>query len=652
MQAAAPTRLEGPTAPPGAPRSGGRLVVGTSREPDSLHPWLARTAAAFDILDGVMDGLLRYTAAGKLQPALAEKFAISDDGLTYTFNAAPGRPLPQWRAVLGRRFRRRLGAFPATRDFDALSTLGWQKVASAELPTCDRSWSRPPSRTPPSSRRSPPTYLCPRQRWPRASTRSARSSPRAPVGTGPFRVTALASRAPRSSWAAGTVTGGSRRTWSGIALPHPARRRCAAGRVGAVEIDIAGGAGAIPPARVDEALALPGVTIFQHGTMNWQHVDLKQMTFLRETPVRQALDFATPRESIIADVLHGRAIPAFADQSPESWAYAKDLQPRPFNPAASVQSPGRGGAAAGEDGVRAREGKRFEIDLWGVAGDDQARAIVEAIAAEWNAIGVSTLPQFAPAEQLWGPLGYQFSDRMTGCLYTWTNANDPDDLFYWHFFADPLQPGRLRRQPAGVFLSIQLPGRDRPAHRRRGLDARFRRSGKRSMRQDPGALGCGKFPSSFSTGRRPSPRRAECGRILAERLDATPLECRRVVSRRPRSGDPCAVRWWMAEFSRHACERRRHRMVRMTADRPRSDRHFMETRRRAVTEAWQAGDIVANGIRLHYTRTGGAKPPLVLAHGVTDDGLCWSRLAEALAPSFDVVMVDARGHGRSQAPHR
>lgn len=65
---------------------------------------------------------------------------------------------------------------------------------------------------------------------------------------------------------------------------------------------------------------------------------------------------------------------------------------------------------------------------------------------------------------------------------------------------------------------------------------------------------------------------------------------------------------------------------------------------------WQSGDVVANGIRIHYTRTGGARPPLVLAHGVTDDGLCWSPLAAALAPSYDVVMADARGHGRSAAP--
>ncbi len=65
---------------------------------------------------------------------------------------------------------------------------------------------------------------------------------------------------------------------------------------------------------------------------------------------------------------------------------------------------------------------------------------------------------------------------------------------------------------------------------------------------------------------------------------------------------------------------------------------------------WHADFVEANGLRLHYTRTGGDGPPMVLAHGVTDDGLCWTRLAEALAPEYDIVMADARGHGRSDAP--
>jgi len=65
---------------------------------------------------------------------------------------------------------------------------------------------------------------------------------------------------------------------------------------------------------------------------------------------------------------------------------------------------------------------------------------------------------------------------------------------------------------------------------------------------------------------------------------------------------------------------------------------------------WFSGDVVANGIKIHYSRTGGDKPPLVLSHGATDNGLCWVRLARALESDYDVIMPDARGHGLSAAP--
>jgi pimeloyl-ACP methyl ester carboxylesterase len=71
-----------------------------------------------------------------------------------------------------------------------------------------------------------------------------------------------------------------------------------------------------------------------------------------------------------------------------------------------------------------------------------------------------------------------------------------------------------------------------------------------------------------------------------------------------------------------------------------------------TTTTWASGDVQTNGIRMHYYRTGGdgSKPPLVLSHGATDDGLCWTRVARALESEYDVIMPDARGHGLSEAP--
>ncbi|MCA1666481.1 MAG: alpha/beta hydrolase [Thermomicrobia bacterium] len=66
---------------------------------------------------------------------------------------------------------------------------------------------------------------------------------------------------------------------------------------------------------------------------------------------------------------------------------------------------------------------------------------------------------------------------------------------------------------------------------------------------------------------------------------------------------------------------------------------------------WTEGDVPVNGTNIHYYRMGlGGKPPVVLLHGFTDNGLCWMRLATDLAPGYDLVMIDAVGHGKSGGP--
>ncbi len=62
--------------------------------------------------------------------------------------------------------------------------------------------------------------------------------------------------------------------------------------------------------------------------------------------------------------------------------------------------------------------------------------------------------------------------------------------------------------------------------------------------------------------------------------------------------------------------------------------------------------IQANGIRIHYYRSTppGGGPAVVFLHGLTDNGLCWARVAAALEDAYDVVMPDARGHGLTEKP--
>jgi pimeloyl-ACP methyl ester carboxylesterase len=65
---------------------------------------------------------------------------------------------------------------------------------------------------------------------------------------------------------------------------------------------------------------------------------------------------------------------------------------------------------------------------------------------------------------------------------------------------------------------------------------------------------------------------------------------------------------------------------------------------------WLEETIIANGIHQHFYRTGGDKLPLILLHGFSENALCWSRVAKALENDYEIIMIDARGHGLSSGP--
>lgn len=67
------------------------LIVGQIAEPQSLDPHTVTATNDFRILVNIYDGLVRYKDGTlDVEPALAESWAVSDDGKTYTFKLRQG----------------------------------------------------------------------------------------------------------------------------------------------------------------------------------------------------------------------------------------------------------------------------------------------------------------------------------------------------------------------------------------------------------------------------------------------------------------------------------------------------------------------------------------------------------------------------------
>jgi pimeloyl-ACP methyl ester carboxylesterase len=68
-----------------------------------------------------------------------------------------------------------------------------------------------------------------------------------------------------------------------------------------------------------------------------------------------------------------------------------------------------------------------------------------------------------------------------------------------------------------------------------------------------------------------------------------------------------------------------------------------------IPDGWSNHFAYVNGVRLHYYHAVPApgKPVIVMVHGVTDNGLCWTTLTWKLQDDYDIYMLDTRGHGLS-----
>lgn len=475
-----PVAITAPTAPEGTPQQGGQIIIGTTEEPDTLHPYLTMLVTGNDVIFGIFDGLLEYDGTQTLQPCLAESWEISDDGLTYTFHLRQDVTFHDGAPFSSADVKASYDVI-MNPEFGAWSTLGWREITSLETPdeyTVVMMTAAPYA--PFLCYVGASTVIVPQGAIAKGIDSFKQEFGRAPYGTGAFKFSEWKAKQSITLTKNETYWGGApyldTLVYSIIPDSNTFMVQLKTG-----EIDLAGSAGNISAQQVDEALGVDGLTVFEHPGQSWSHLDLKIISHLRQTKVRQALDFATPSEQIINQLLKGRATASIGDQAPGTWAFDETITPRPFDldqaaqllteagltkngdgiwegptPAGEPTYPGRIYAAwLAEQGSATPEASAspvaavfqgtddvdatnltgpvmpLEIELWGLAGDDQSQQVLEIVNAAWTQLGVKSSTNFQDVSTIWGPDGYQFNEKMTACLYSWTNSNDPDDMFYW-----------------------------------------------------------------------------------------------------------------------------------------------------------------------------------------------------------------------------
>ena len=78
------------------------FIVVTNEDPKSFNPDAQADDYGWPIFQNIFDGLFQLNWNNEIVPNLCETYTISDDGLTYTFNAQ-GREMARRRALYFRR---------------------------------------------------------------------------------------------------------------------------------------------------------------------------------------------------------------------------------------------------------------------------------------------------------------------------------------------------------------------------------------------------------------------------------------------------------------------------------------------------------------------------------------------------------------------
>ena len=418
--------------PAGAARGavpGGTFVTVVTENPDNLNPYLHSLLASGSVYRYVFDSLYTVDWAGTWKPALATSYAVSPDGRAWTFTLRPGvrwsdgRPLTSgdvkytWRLA-------------TDKDVHVTYASGFDKIASIGTPSPTTVVYHLKEVYAPFKEQVMGAPVVPEHvLGPLSADEINRAAfNQKPIGTGPFTVTEFVTDDHVTLTANPLYWG-----------PKPALRRIVVRIVPdqntQVNLFKAGDLSllvGVPPARLDEVRRTPGVTIKRYLAPVYQLVQLDEYGFLRDAAVRRALDFATPKASIIKNIMKGQAEPAVSDMVPNgAWAN-KGLTPRPYDLAAARALLRGAGFAPGPGGVLVKDGRRLEIPLWTISARQTDTEMMELIAQAWRALGVATDTRAVSAAALFGQNGPQWNGRDAALIYSWGQGMFPENKINWH----------------------------------------------------------------------------------------------------------------------------------------------------------------------------------------------------------------------------
>ena len=410
-------------APTTAPPSGGTVSLALSAAPKVLNPPIHTFAVESTVISLLMPGLLRMNAAGALEPDLARRYDVDPTGMTYRFQLRPGLVWEDGAPLTSRDFLFTYQTYVDPRTRAAYLT-GWDKIDRVETPDDTTIVVHMRETYAPFLSGIGTSSILPEHVLSGVTNMAEAPFNRSPVGSGPFKLTA---------WTATEIVlEANDRYWRGRprldrfvfkVVPDATTQ---VNQLQAGEVDIV----RVPPELWNRVRTMSGVRGVHYHDTTYVLVQLDEYDFLREIPVRQALDLATPKQDIIGGVLRGLAAPATADVPPGSPYFNSQVRPRPYDPAGARKLLAQAGFAM-RDGVMSRDGRPLEVPIYTISTSPTYVQVAQVLKERWSKIGVRTEVVTMEQSALFSDQGPQWNGRDAALVFGWGQGTDPYNYVNW-----------------------------------------------------------------------------------------------------------------------------------------------------------------------------------------------------------------------------
>lgn len=363
----------------GEPVQGGTLIFARSLDAEAgLDPINAPNNGSIFTIQQIFDQLVEVGEGDKPVPGLAESWETSDDGLVWTFHLRDAQ-FSNGDPVTPEDVKFSIERFADPEINVNYATLGEsiKSVEAVDDKTVEVTLSKVDG-----------PFLDNLAMFAAAIVPQAvyeelgpKKFAEAPVGSGPFMVTEFV-RGQR------TVLEANPNYWregqpylDGVTFEFVPDANTRTLQLRSGEVDVADG---LPYNQVESLDASDGITVEVVNSLKWDSIFLNTSEPpLDEVEVRQALNYATPKEQILETVLFGNATVANSNIPPVKY-WDESIDPYPYDLAKAEELMAKSSVPDG-----------FDLELKIASGDAVEKQTAEIIKAEWEKIGVnvSIVPQ-------------------------------------------------------------------------------------------------------------------------------------------------------------------------------------------------------------------------------------------------------------------